>query len=429
MADKKIGRKWATRIFWIIFAFYLVVNIVLIILCLQPKPVKLWFSKPFMAGIIIGGLFVLIAMYFFYDNYLIPFMTAKTDSEEKDKQLNIYFLMATWFIPSLILQGFVILGFMITLHKSPLSGNIYIQPYKYGQIYKQFENLNKTEFSIGLIDKEESMKISERKEKALDIISIYFKDEIFKDGQKELNIYVIPFLIAIAFSFLGSLIYTLKDAVFRLHTKDLFPRTYVSYLIRFIFALSLSITIAYFIMDDWAINAAPILFLLIGFFPQRALQYIEEKAMAIFRLKSGKRSEVPLNLIQGMTEYKIYRFREIGVGDAQNLANVDLEYLHENLAYNYRLLCDFVSQAILLIHLETHFESLKTFGIRDILSFKSIINSDNYVRIAELLNIPNEKLLGILNLVETDHLQKRMESLSAYINRKTQEEIAPLKGK
>jgi hypothetical protein len=93
------------------------------------------------------------------------------------------------------------------------------------------------------------------------------------------------------------------------------------------------------------------------------------------------------------------------------------------------LLCDFVAQAILLIHLETHFESLKTFGIRDILSFKSIINSSNYIKFAELLNIPNEKLLGILSLVEADHLKKRMESLSAYINRKTQEEMALLEGK
>ena len=72
--------------------------------------------------------------------------------------------------------------------------------------------------------------------------------------------------------------------------------------------------------------------------------------MSTLKLKKGKTDEVPLNLIQGMTDYKIYRFREVGVGDAQNLANMDLSGMYKNLAYNYRLLCDFVSQAILLIY-------------------------------------------------------------------------------
>ena len=66
----------------------------------------------------------------------------------------------------------------------------------------------------------------------------------------ESMIFTIPFYIVITFWFLGSLICTLRDIGYRFYTEDLQPRTFVNYLIRFLFAAVICIVIAYFLMND-----------------------------------------------------------------------------------------------------------------------------------------------------------------------------------
>jgi hypothetical protein len=310
---------------------------------------------------------------------------------------------------------------LITLHASPLKGNIYVQPYKYGQIFKLVEDFNRSELAAGTLSERDVAKQLERKTELLESVSQYFEQD-FVGLSQELIIYSIPFFIAIAFSFLGALVYALKDATYRLHTSDLYAKTFISYLIRFVFSLSLSIAIAYFLMNNWWINAAPVIFLLIGFFPQRALQYMEEKAMTLLRLQKEEKEDIPLSRIQGMTDYKIYRFREIGVGDVQNLAKVDLSYLKQNLSYNCRLLCDFVSQAILVIHLGAHLEVLRGFGVRDVFSFRSTISDANCEEIAKLLNIPAGKLRGFLETINKPPMKARIENILSWIDWSTESE-------
>jgi len=427
MANLNKNQRWANRIFWLILAFFLISNCVVAGLCIIDKEPGTfeWLAKPFLAGMIIGGLFVLIALYYFYEFFLSPYLEETIKPDEEHKEPRIYVLMARWIIPPLVLQLFVIMGFLITTHKSPLIESIFVQPYKYGQIYKMVEEYNSVMIGLGTFTDGDSTRPSKTKTQILESVSPYFKNGNQK-LQDDLKIYKIPYLIAIAFSFVGVLIYALKDTTYRLHTSDLYPKTFISYLIRFIFALALSIAIASYMMNNWWVNASPLIFLFIGFFPQRALQFLEEKAMSLLKLRKEPKQEIPLNLIQGMTDYKIYRFREIGVGDAQNLASVDLTYLYDHLAYNYRLLCDFVSQAILVIHLKDHLESLRGFGIRDVFSYKSVITQENYEEIAQLLNIPSRKLGGFLDLMENEPLKLRLDNILTLLDKSTEYEMKEL---
>jgi len=340
-------------IFWLFFSVYLLAFISALLFALHQLTHPAWL----IVGLIIGSIYVFIAFSYFYKNFL---------TSTKINNPHIYYFMGRWIIPAIVTHIFVILGFWITLATSPLMHSVYTQPYKYGQLYKKLESAQKNEG---------------QQQQFYASFSGYLKTHSSPLSPEtiELKIYSIPFLIAMTFGFLGTLIYTLRDTAYRLYTTDLYPQTFVNYLIRFIFAPALCMVIAYFLMNDWWINAAPLIFFFVGFFPQRALQYMEEKTMNILRLSSqDEKQHLPLERLQGMTDYLIYRFKEIGIGDVQNLAYVDLGYLDENVGYNNRLLGDFVAQALLCVYLKEDCSTLQNFGIRDIITFKTVVNQENY---------------------------------------------------
>lgn len=355
---------------------------------------------------------------------------------------NIYVWMLQWFFPIVVMHTLIILAFWITLHETKASwkGTVFTQPYLYGLKYKRFENTygylkltekEKVAFDASKADEfERYLKMSQPMEAQPGkpaIIAPAGKvptDTATKENPEEratnieMSIYKIPFLIAFAFGFLGTLIYTLKDVAYRFYTADLYPKTFVSYVIRFIFAPCICIVIAYFIMNDWWVNGAPILFFLIGYFPDRGLQFIEETVMKYLKLeKKDLGKDIPLGIIQGMSDYIVYRFKEIGIDNAQNLAYVDLDKVRENIGYDDSVLCDFVSQAILLVHLRDHFLELQGAGIRNIISFKERITTEqDALDISKSLNISFEKINSLRKILEKDEeLQSRVKKIQECI--------------
>ncbi len=97
----------------------------------------------------------------------------------------MYVLMIRWFIPPLILQLFVVMGFLITIYFSPLRGNVYVQPYKYGQIYKQIEDFNSSELTLRVSTKKDLPELLERKKDLLENAARYFKGQVILVGLLE----------------------------------------------------------------------------------------------------------------------------------------------------------------------------------------------------------------------------------------------------
>jgi hypothetical protein len=388
---------------------------------------KISFWDSIGTGVILGGIFIIIALYYFYNNILELLQTGDRTTVLRYGGQSINVLMARWFIPPLILQCCVIILMFITVYEFPFKDSIYIQPYRYGKLYKQLENAagDLALESENVTSDKVKVYLQSKKELVTDhfkAISKFDTDEI----TSEYIIYRVPFFIALSFSFLGVLIFSLKDAAFRLHANDLYPRTFVSYLVRFLFATTLSISIAYFLMNNWPVNSAPILFFLIGFFPQKALQYVEDKALKTFTLEKPDVTQVPLGKIQGMSEYKTYRFKEIGITDAQNLASADLNFLKQNLSFCCSMLCDFISQSILLIHLQDDIEKLRKIGIRDILSFKAMVKNSGIDNVAAAAKIDKEILDGMLKVMESEPMKTKVDSIAGYIKESTKEEISKM---
>lgn len=402
----------------------------------------------------IGSIYVLIAFYSFYDNYLQPYIKdlekgAKAEYEEDESQKtvltsrSVYFWTLEWIIPALFVQFLVVVFFWMTASAPPFKESLYTQPFMYGQLYEKMNNYISPEIlAAGFSKKLEGIDFDNEKQtimkraqfveaefagflkdpKIPDIKSAnYDKEYINAVRQIGATIYKIPFSIALTFAFLGTLMYSLNDLVYRFFISDLYPKTYVSYIVRFLFAPAICMVIAYYFMNDWLISGAPLVFFTIGFFPQMAIQYIEEKARERLKLRRDEKEEIPLGLIQGMTDYNIYRLKELGIGDAQNLAYSDINYLRNNW-YNDRQLGDFMSQAMLLIHLKGDFSKFQNNGIRNIISFKHVVkdkecNPEECNRFAEAVGIDKEKLLNLYNLINMSPMKERIEVLEIVMSK------------
>jgi hypothetical protein len=393
-------RRWHLKnihiVIFIIAAIYVLVLIALGYLWYKEHPALV-------TGLIIGAIFVFVTGYYFYDTFIVPYRQER--AMPRGGYQNIYVWMVQWIVPTLFLQAFVILGFWVSIERVPIMGDVYTSAYKYGLIYKHYNSVYQSTGSNLRLSKEDFKQyVSEKKlqEKLKKVpIEIDYEAELYK----------IPFYIAFAFSFLGTLIYTLQDLSYRFFTSDLYAKTLVRYVIRFLIAPSFCIVLAYYAMNDWWVNAAPVVFFLVGLFPHMAVKFVEEKARNIFQLKKEETVPLPLGRLEGMTEYIIYRFREIGIDDAQNLAFVDLSYLRNNMGYSDGLLCDFVAQAMLLIYLRDEFSKLQAFSIRDIIAFQHIVTEDNYQEKAQAMGIPKEKLRGLLDLLKEEIVINRINSV------------------
>jgi len=374
----------------------------------------LWFN----IGTFIGMIIVLTVCQYFFENILVPYdkeLRSGVIVDTGRHSVNIW--MLEWILPAGFLHLIIVCGFMITIEGSPFENTAYTHPYKYGEMYVQYTQINKI-FDEKLQNTARNKSVSEhagevdnKKQFLMAEFQAFLNDKeraAINDGKHsiEMSINKLPFLIALTFGFLGTLLYTLNDHVFRYYTGDLYPKTLVSYIVRFIFAPSLCLVVAYFSMNNWWVNAAPAIFLFIGFFPQRAMMYLEEKAMETLKIKQDNKEEISLGKVEGITEYYAYRFKELGVGDVQNLAWIDLNYLLKNLGSSDSMLADFVAQAMLIIFLKNDIEKLRSYGLRDIIVFNDIIASRPIEDTAKDIGIEPEKLRIVYNYIENNPVFK-----------------------
>jgi hypothetical protein len=350
-----------------------------------------------MAGLILGLIFFAVSTYYFFDTFVRPYLTEKVSHPRHHH--GIKFWSIEWVGPIAFIQLFIVLGFWIAIACCPLPGTVFTHPIQYSQFY---HSLLKHEAPIqnfsSYIELKKVMKkeaVEEKTEQKKEPVST---EEAVHDVHK------VPFLIAFSFGFLGSLVYSLFDIARRFYTADLLPKTLVGYVVRFILSVSVCVVIAYGLIAFDLPNyyAFPFLFFFIGAFPERGLRWIKSSSE---RILGQSEMEKPMSLcnIEGMTDYMVYRFREIGIEDIQHLAFSDLNHLMKYLGFSERLLCDFVSQALLMILAGKQYDELRDkYGIRDVVSFREIMTV-NAGHIEKTASNP-QMLAGLLHVVQTDSM-------------------------
>ena len=361
-------------------------------------------------GIIIGALFPTITILYFYRHYL-------GNTLAKDRTLS------RWLLPSLFIQLIVIFGFIISLNVSKTFGyrtSMYVGFYQYGKIFLSY---NDKEESIMKESAEEKFNVEEIKTFKKDVVEMYLpyfdKRESRIPGQTYYDLikslHSIPFLIAFTFGFLGALIFCLRDMIQRFNNVDLYPKNFIFFIVRFIVSCSLTVTLAYFVMGKWAVTLGPIVFFLIGYFPERVIKYLDTKMTEYLGIRKEKYAPIPLSLVQGLTAEKAMKLREIGIEDVQNLAVADIEKMRRNLPFSRAMLCDWIAQCILILYFPDEIEKLRKSGIRTIIDLSEcMLGSDEQKcrKYAKAIEINHLKIQYIKKVINLNYMQTRLKELA-----------------
>ncbi len=107
-------------------------------------------------------------------------------------------------------------------------------------------------------------------------------------------------------------------------------------------------------------------------------------------------------MIEGMNLFNKVRLAEVGIDNAQNLAEANLEELILKTPFNPRLLLDWIAQAKLYIAFKDQVVGLRTVGIRTVLEFQAVGGEDGLGTLAKLSEIPEEQLAAVYQVISQD---------------------------
>jgi hypothetical protein len=182
-------------------------------------------------------------------------------------------------------------------------------------------------------------------------------------------------LLVLGFAFLGGFLHATQDILRRLVTADLSPGTYYAAGLRIFVAQMAALMLSYLAEavpgSDYPDAVLPVVAFLAGVFPDRALRYVGEKVRIFSRNAEASSHELPLDLIEGMNVLHRTRLAEVGIDNAQNLAEADLVDLVLRTPFPPTRILDWIAQAKLFVYFKDRIEALRAVGVRTVLDLQA----------------------------------------------------------
>lgn len=176
-------------------------------------------------------------------------------------------------------------------------------------------------------------------------------------------------MVVLTFAFLGAYIWSCHNIIRRLVGGDLAPIEYFNTALRMIFAPLLSLMLAFLFeatgTGDAMRESMPVIAFMTGMLPGAALHYLQEKFVKLLKLSEDSAHLLNLRMIEGMNRFHEVRLGEIGIDNAQNLAEANIIELILKTPYNPDQLTDWIAQACLYIYVKDEIEQLRRYGIRN----------------------------------------------------------------
>lgn len=176
-------------------------------------------------------------------------------------------------------------------------------------------------------------------------------------------------------SFLGAYVWGVQYILRRYSLNDLIPAVYFNLNIRMILASAIALVLynatQVFFIDEtnatsqFNIRIWPALAFVIGFYPERGLDWLTKK-LPIFSETNLLFRNAPLHIIEGVGNYDVMRLQELGIDSCYDLAVVDFIPLLLKTPYTTRQLADWILQAKLCTYFGYTVEELRKVGIRTI---------------------------------------------------------------
>ena len=169
-------------------------------------------------------------------------------------------------------------------------------------------------------------------------------------------------LQALRFGFLGAYVFSLQLVYRRYTTYDLQPTVYMYCVVTMIAALAFNF-VAFEAISSLVTNNTnivqgigggllAIIAFCLGYFPYLAIQWFNQLSHQALSVSQRRADQLPLSLMDGISQWHETRLRDNGIDNVQNLASVDIPTLLVNTTFSAQQVIDWVDQAILYLYLE-----------------------------------------------------------------------------
>jgi hypothetical protein len=175
-----------------------------------------------------------------------------------------------------------------------------------------------------------------------------------KDGFESFYQHLVYGLVGFQFGFLGAYVYFLNGMARAYFALDLTPETMIDGSIRIGIASVLSLVLSFGVGTfgaDSALPLLPIISFFFGFFPRRALAFLEQIVLKAINLSVLPYQVTPLSALFGMSYGSELRLEREGFDSAETLSHADPVDLAVRTGFDYRQLRQWVSEAWLVRHL------------------------------------------------------------------------------
>jgi len=219
-------------------------------------------------------------------------------------------------------------------------------------------------------------------------------------------------LLAFGLGFLGAYIWGLQGLFRRYSMNDLLPIAFYHFGLRMILSSFIALLI-YHAVGGFSIEfnnpgqdtqmltptsdgVLIVTVFLVGMFPQQGMRWLSSKFGLSAQNDNSSVRKLPLNMIEGMTSYDIFRLEELGIDTCYDLANADFIPLLLKTSYGARELIDWLLQAKLCVHFGDATGELRARGIRTITDLKGL--DEAYLEI-----LSKETSLKLPSLIQATH--------------------------
>jgi uncharacterized protein with PQ loop repeat len=182
-------------------------------------------------------------------------------------------------------------------------------------------------------------------------------------------------MVVLTMAFIGAFLWSAQNIIRRLIAGDLAPNTYYSSALRIIFSATLSLILSFLLegtpTKKYTKELLPVIAFLTGMLPEQALLYLRERIGIFSERSSGKAHDLPLRMIEGINMFSKIRLAEVGIDNAQNLAEADIVELLLKTPFNPCQLIDWIAQAKLYVYFKEDINRLRAMGIRTVFDLES----------------------------------------------------------
>lgn len=178
-----------------------------------------------------------------------------------------------------------------------------------------------------------------------------------KAGVTFLRTYEEGTLSMIVFAFFGSFIWSLQYILGRVMTRDISPGEFYKIALNMIFAIILAVAFRHSLsaifggelLHTVLESALPTLGFLIGLFPNFFLEWLVKQVQAKWFGTETRSDPLDLKQIEGLSDFAIFRLKDLDIYNAQNLAFANPVTLYMRTRFGLTEAVDWVGQAQLLI--------------------------------------------------------------------------------